>query len=269
MRTILSFLLISSTTLLTAADARTAAELYRKGNYSGVWTEFSQIPSRASVERNKAGHYAIQALCKQGAYSKALKLANDLAEENKSDRAWQCRFLFHRMSVLSLSGRPGEALKVITDVKDVPPAFTGEYYCLRGDLLMAAGKWREAVESYDWGTSVSNDYAGRARLALAKAYEKNGFPLPALEANLQVLSMRHALAEDRREAFAGAVKLLGQVDRGREEVQDVLVSLPNELKVAEAGKLMGTDRAQAKKIIGELIGDSNIPLAMRNFLRTI
>lgn len=269
MKIIFGFLLILNTMVLAAADARTVADLYRQGNYQGVLAEFSQISGRASAERNKAGHYAVQAMCKLGTYTKALNLAEELAKENRKDLAWHCRFQFHRMAILKLMERPEEALKIITDVKEVPAAFTGEYYCLRGDSLMAAGRWREAVEVYDWGTESSNDYAGRARLAIARAYEKNGFLLPALEADLQLLSMRHALPEDRRMAFASAIKLLDQVDRNREEVQDVLASLPNELKAVEAGKILVNDPKKAKEIINELIEDSKIPLALRNFLKTI
>lgn len=254
----------------SSADALKAAGLFQQENYPEVIAEFERFPAAPSGERNKAAHFAILAMSGLKDYSRALALAEKMTGECGGDKAWRYRFRFHRMKLLGSLGRAPEALKIIPDAGPVPPAFKGEYYCLYGELREQAGEWREALVAYDYGAQAGNDFAGRARLSTAKAYEKHGFPLPALEAYLRTLSMIHVTIVDRTAALNGAVRLLDKVDRGREEVQDVLSALPAELQLAEAGKLLvAGDMEPALNALDRVVRDTSLPLSMRDYSRKL
>ncbi len=266
-RLILFFILTVPALNLPADDIVT---MYRGGKYQAVLDSFNRLSATPSEERNKAAHFAVLSLGKLKDYPQALALSEKMLAKNKNDKAWECRFKLHQMKALGQLGRQQEALKIIPDADAVPPAFTGEFYCLQGELLELDDQWRKAVEAYDHGAQASNNFAGRAKLLLGKAYEKNGFPLPALEAYLQIFSMLNATTADRREALNGAIRLLDKVDRSREEVQDVLLLLPAELKLAEAGKAFKTgNKAGAAKMLDEIVGNVSLPLSLRDFTGTM
>ncbi len=244
--------------------------MYRSGNYKAVVDSFNRLSAAPSAERNKTAHFAVLSFGKLKNYPQALALSEKMIAENKDNKAWECRFKLHQMKALGQLGRQQEALKIIPDADAVPPAFTGEFYCLQGELLELDDQWRKAVEAYDHGAQASNNFAGRAKLMLGKAYEKNGFPLPALEAYLQMFSMLNATTADRLEALSGALRMLDKVDRNREEVQDVLLILPAELKVAEAGKAFKAgNKAGAAKMLDEIAGNTSLPLSLRDFTGTM
>lgn len=235
---------------------------FKQKNYPAVCTAFNNL-AKDSEERNLSGHYAIIALSKQNKNTEALKLAETLIEENNADLAWQCRFKFDKMTVLNLMEQPEQALKTL-DTKDVPVAFLGEFYCLRGKLLNHAGQWRQALEAFYYGSRINNNFAGRAQLLIGKTYEVYKFPLPALEAYLQTLTMRHASMNDRRIASHAAAKLLDQVDHGAEQVQDVLKDYPQELKLVNAEKLLSSKASlKGQESLNEITADQTIPLPLR------
>mgnify|MGYP000910273339 CR=1 FL=1 len=257
-------------TLRADDSAMKGAKLFQQGSYPEVIAFFEKFPTAPSTERCKAAHFAILAMSELKDYPRALAVADKMIDECGGDKAWLCRFKFHRMRLLGALGRSREALGVIADADAVPPAFKGEYYCLYGQLQEQGGQWRKALVSYDYGAQVGNSFSGRAMLSTGRAYEKHGFPLPALEAYLRTLSMTHVTLADRTVALNGAVRLLGKVDREQEEVRDVLSPLPAELELAEAGKLLtagGT--AQALKVLDRIAGDASLPLAMRDYVRKL
>jgi|GEM_PF-4838570 hypothetical protein len=264
-------LIFAAVAALSADDgALKVAAFFQDGKYPEAVAEFELFPATPSIERNKAAHFALLSLARLNDYPRALALAGKMIRECRDDNAWLYRFRFHRMKLLGAQGQAAEALKVVPDVEKVPAAFKGEYYCLYGELQEQAGTWRDALISYDYGAQVGNDFAGRARLSIAQAYEKHGFTLPALEAYLQALSMMHITVVDRTAALNGAVRLLDRVDREREEVQDVLSALSAELKLAEAGKLLTTgDTAKALTILDQITGDPSLTLSMRDYVRRL
>ena len=262
MKKLISLLLCALISGVTAADTSSIANAFQQKNYAAVCAAFNNLP-KDSAERNQAGHYTIIALSQQNKNAEALKLAETLINENSADRAWQCRFKFDKMTVLNIMEQPENALKTLA-AEDVPAAFLGEFYCLRGKLLNNTGQWRQALEAFYFGSLVNNNFAGRAQLLIGKTYEVYKFPLPALEAYLKVLSMRHATMDDRRTAASTAAKLFDQVDHDTETVQDVLKDYPQELKLVNAKKMLVSKATlKAQVSLDEIITDQTIPLPLR------
>lgn len=262
MKKLLLLALCTSISGITATETNPIDNAFKQKDYRAVCAAFNNL-AKDSKQRNQAGRYAIIALSKQNKNAEALKLAETLIKENSSGHAWQCRFKFDKMTVLNMMKQPDQALKTL-NAEDVPAAFLGEFYCLRGKLLNHTGQWRQALEAFYFGSLVSNNFAGRAQLLIGATYEAHKYPLPALEAYLKTLTMRHASMNDRRIANSAATKLLDQVDHDAEQVQDVLKDYPQELKLVNAEKLLSSKATlKAQGSLDKIIADQTIPLPIR------